>query len=263
MQAFWGLFKKDMILLRFWSIAWLICVCLAMVVGFIAADKMGDQSLVVPMYVFAMSIQVLFMPIMLIYVLNLEGKTQMWLYNPQSSWKLIFSKLASVGCFQLISQLLLLGYGFILLKQLMSSDMVTTSANLLPINLIAFFHLGIFAVSVYFGVLMLFYWTIYHALAKYPRIQPFRWLVLVGIWIVWNTLETLIARVLGNTPIFSFGLQVNPVPNMHYDKVGKNWSIVQSQEAHNFPITVFILYLLVAIIIFVVSSRLLDKKVEV
>ncbi|MBP1916185.1 hypothetical protein J2Z23_003167 [Lederbergia galactosidilyticus] len=263
MRAFWGLLKKDLILLRFWSCVWLICVFLGMVAGLILANKMGDLSLIVPMYVFVMSAQILFIPIMLIYILNLEGKTQMWLYNPQSSWKLILSKLVSVTCFQLISQLLLLVYGFIFLQLLMSSDMVATSENLLPINLIAYFILSILAVSVYFGVLMIFYWTIYHALAKFPRIQRFRWLVLVGIWIGWNTLETFVAKILGKTPIFSIGLQVNPVPSMHYDNVGKNWSIVHSQGDFTIPITIIFVYLLVAIILLFVSSRLLDKKVEV
>ena len=111
MNAFIGLVKKDMLISRFWYSTWLIFLSLLMVAGSVFANKLNEPDLVLPILVTLMPLHVFFMPIMMYSLLRTEGKTQLWLYNPQSSVKLLLAKCKAALIFQIISQVLVMSYG--------------------------------------------------------------------------------------------------------------------------------------------------------
>ncbi|MBS4198269.1 hypothetical protein KHA93_01165 [Bacillus sp. FJAT-49732] len=261
MTAFWGLMKKDMLLMRFWYITWLIFSLICIVGGYFMQDYWNEPSIVVPIYIGLMSMHLFLMPIMILHVLNVEGKTQLWLYNPQSSKKLLLAKLSSAALLQFISQLLLVVYGLILMQFLLKKGLITTYSDFLPFEQGAFFHIALFSTSLYMTNWIIFLWTIYHSLGKIPALKNFRWLVVLLIWIAFGFVEAQLVKlkVLQNN-LFSFSANVNVAPSMEYAK-GNGWTIVYTDVP--VPIVPIIMYIIFAIALFLIASRLLDKKVEV
>ncbi|MBS4197444.1 hypothetical protein [Lederbergia citri] len=261
MVAFWGLMKKDMLLMRFWYITWLAFSLICIVGGYIMQDYWNEPSIVVPIYIGLISLQLFLMPIMILHVLNIEGKTQLWLYNPQSSKKLLLAKLSAAALLQVISQLLLVIYGLFLMRFLLKAGLITTFNDFLPFEQGTFFHTALFSTSFYMTIWIVFLWTIYHSLGRYPSLKNFRWLVVILIWIAFGFIEAQLVKlkVLQHN-LFSFTANVNVAPSMEYTK-GNGWSVVYTDVP--IPIVPIILYTIFAIVLFLITSKLLDKKVEV
>ncbi|MBS4220384.1 hypothetical protein KHA96_18955 [Bacillus sp. FJAT-49711] len=261
MTAFWGLMKKDMLLMRFWYITWLIFSFLSMVGGFVLQEYWDEPSIVVPIYIMLMSIHLFVMPMMILHVLNIEGKTQIWLYNPQNSKKLLLAKISAAALLQILSQLLLVVYGIILMQFLMRIGLISEFKDFLPIQQGFLFHIAIFATSLYIVIWIVFLWTIYHSLGKFPALKNFRWLIVFLVWVVFGILESLLVRlnVLGDS-FFSLTANVNIGPSMDYVK-DNGWTIVYTDIP--VPIIPIFLYITFSIILFLIASRLLDRKVEV
>ena len=259
MIAFWGLMKKDMLLMRFWYITWITFSIICIVGGYIMQNYWSEPSIVALIYIVLMSMHFFLMPIMILHVLNIEGKTQIWLYSPQSSKKLLLAKLSAAALLQFISQVFLTIYGIFLMMFLYKSGLMPTFT--LPISQGAFYNIALFIASLYMTIWIIFLWTIYHSLGKFPALKNFRWLVVFLIWIAFGFIEAQLVRlkVLQNN-LFSITTNMNVAPSMEYMK-GKGWSIVYTDIP--IPIVPIILYTIFGIVLFLIASRLLDKKVEV
>ncbi|WP_062105785.1 hypothetical protein [Bacillus niameyensis] len=263
MHAFWGLIKKDLAITRFWYLVWLVLLFLGMIASFVLVERINEPSSLVPIYILAISAQIVLMPILMLFALKIEGKSQMWLYNPQSSTKLLLAKLTSMFLMQVLSQFFLIIYGVVILNYLLRAEVISTSEKFLPINLIFLFHLGIIGTAVYLAIWILFYWTVYHSLGKYPHIRSFRWLIIMIMWFSFNTIEAIFHFILGKSNLFpSLTIEINTVPSMDYVS-GSGWEIVKRDGDFSFPILAICIYTVIAIALFLISSRLLDKKVEV
>ncbi|MCR2822167.1 hypothetical protein [Lederbergia panacisoli] len=261
MTAFWGLMKKDMLLMRFWYITWLIFSLICIVGGYVMQDYWNEPSIVVPIYIMLMSMHLFVMPILILHVLNIEGKTQIWLYNPQNSKKLLFAKISAAALLQILSQLMLVVYGIVLMQFLFKTGLITEFKDFLPIQQGFLFHIAIFSTSLYIVIWIIFLWTIYHSLGKFPALKNFRWLIVFLVWIAFGVLESLLVRlkVLQDT-YFSLTANVNIGPSMEYAK-GNGWTITYTDVP--VPIIPIIIYIIFSTILFLIASRLLDKKVEV
>jgi hypothetical protein len=261
MKAFAGLLKKDLLLMRFWYVVWLIFTALYVGGGYAFTQKIDEPSAIVPMLVMLAVLHISLMPIMIVHVLNVEGKTQLWLYNPQSSLKLLFSKLAAGVILQVISQAILALYALFVVNILKSHDFIGRFTEFLPTKQGMLFELGIFSVSLYMSVWVLFLWTIYHSLGKYPAIRNFRWLAVIVVWVAFNLFEALLAKLnIIQNGLFLFGVNMQISPSMSYD-LGKGWSIQMTPPS--MPIVSLVMYTIEAIVIFLITARLLDRKVEV
>lgn len=258
MSAFMGLLKKDLSLIKFLCMAWLAFMFLGMVGIYVLSS---EPSIAVPFLVTIAGFNVFLAPIALLYTLNLEGKTQLWLYNPQGSVKLLLSKLSAAAIIQLLAQFFISLYALFVMKGLMNEGLIDSFNSFLPWKQGFFMQLGIFGVSMYISIWVLFLWTVYHSLGKFPAIRNFRWVAVILVWFAYNLLEMLLVKTkLFNHELFSFGLSVNIAPKMEYEG-GSGWNIVYTDT--NIPIITIGLYIVLSIIFFLLSSWLLDRKVEV
>ncbi|XBO86840.1 hypothetical protein AAGG52_06010 [Bacillus licheniformis] len=166
MQSFSGLFKKDFLMARFWSLAWMLCLICAIIASFGFAHYTGESMALFGAFVTILLFHSLFCPLMMLAQLRLEGKTQLWLYNPNNSALLLLSKLVSAAVYQLISHAVLFIFGLIVRSVLLSSsDNMFSVLDLLLVNI------AVFLGSVIFSTWVMFLWTIYEALRKYPAIK--------------------------------------------------------------------------------------------
>lgn len=260
MNAFIGLLKKDLTLMRFWYIIWLIFTALCMGGGYALTIKVGEPSGVVPLYIMVAGVHIFLMPMIMLRVLRIEGKTQMWLYSPQSSQKLLLSKISAAFLLQLFSQIILLMYGYFVMNILQKNALIERFSEFLPVKQGVFFQLGLLAGAVYISVWVVFLWTVYHSLSGFPKLRNFRWLVVVLIWAFYNILEAFLVRIhVIQNELFTFGFNYQMAPRMHYEVGGWRLQFVDL----SLPIIPIIFYTILSIVLFWASCRLLDQKVEV
>ncbi len=261
MRAFIGLLKKDLSLMKFWYFVWLTFMFIGMIGVYALSVYTSEPSITVPFLVTMASFHVFLAPLSLLTVLNIEGKTQLWLYNPQSSIKLLLSKISSAAIIQLIAQTFISLYAFFIMKVLLDNGLIDSFSSFLPFKQGFLMQLGIFGTSMYFSIWVIFLWTVYHSLGKYPAIKNFRWLGVILVWFAYNVLEVLLAKTkLFKNELFSFGVSVNIAPKMDY-KMENGWNILYTDA--NIPIVTIGLYIILSIIFFLLASWLLDRKVEV
>lgn len=261
MNAFIGLLKKDLSLMRFWYIIWLVFMFLGMIGSYAVSVYTSEPSLTVPFLVTMAAFHAFLAPLSLLTILNIEGKTQLWLYNPQSSFKLLLSKISAAAIIQFFAQICITLYAFFVMKVLLNHGLIDRFSSFLPFKQGFFIQLGIFGVSLYISIWVIFLWTIYHSLGKYPAIKNFRWLAVIFVWFAYNLLEMLLAKTkLIKNELFSFAVNVNIAPKMDYE-LENGWNIVYT-DAH-VPLVAITLYVILSIIFFLLASWLLDRKVEV
>ena len=247
--------------MRFWYIVWQILSIAGFILAHVMVNKIDEPSAVIPAYLMLMSMNLLVMPILLIHVLNIEGKTQLWLYNPQSSYKLLMSKLSASAVLQLVSQSIFALMGYVMVRLLINKGLFSSINDFLPLKQGFYIHAGLFSTSVYMGIWVVFLWCIYHSLGKYPAIRNFRWLAVLLVWGLLNVMETFMLKLnLFNNKEFSFNAEFKASPNMDYE-TGSGWFI--AYDSTMLPIPLILYYIIVAIALFFIASRLLDKKVEV
>src|SRR5699024_9192524 len=115
MTAFKGLLMKDFYISRNWFMACLIGDAVFLLIPFVVGTYVNVSLSFIPIVLFMLlGCHIFLLPTMLIQMLQLEGKTQLWIYYPPSSSKLLLSKLVVFFGYQLISQLFLTVIGLVI-----------------------------------------------------------------------------------------------------------------------------------------------------
>ncbi|MCM3237116.1 hypothetical protein M3589_05165 [Heyndrickxia oleronia] len=257
MNSLVGLVKKDLMISRFLFIVWFAINILFMIGSFFLSKYMHEPMVPIGIFIMLLVLNTMLIPVLVSASLRVEGKTQLWLYNPQSSTKLLLSKIITAISYQVISLILLFAYGYIVFKFSISSTI-----NLDSILINESFSVSIFlmALGLYLTFWIMFYWAIYHSLGKFPRIRRVRWLVIVVIFIGLSIIEDLILKIDAFSNLldkwhFSIGLN----PSFQYKNETWDFTFVNT----NFPLIPILIYFIISLILFVITSWLLDKKVEV
>lgn len=260
MNAFNGLVKKDMAVARFGYLAWLI-MTLFIFLGSFPLSKYFDEKIVIVAIAFTIFVaHIMFLPITMLGTLRTEGKTQLWLHSPQSSTKLLLSKIVSSLIFQILSQCVVTVSCLIAVNLFNKHEVFSKFIELFGITEILLLNGVVLLVSLYISIWVIFYWTIYHSLSRYPMIKKFRWLVLLLIYIIYNAIEGSLIKVLTiNEWLMKWTVEIKSGFSLRYSPTG--WSAEFANAP--FPVIPLILYALLAIVLFIISSRLLDRKVEV
>ena len=228
-----------------------------MVGGTLFANKLKEPDLVLPLLVTLMPLHLFFMPIMMYSLLRTEGKTQLWLYNPQSSVKLLLAKCKATFIFQIISQALVISYGFIMLNWFVNQN----ASEAISIKALLLTNAAVLAGGFYLMIWIIFLWTVYHSLGRYPALKRFRWLVVILVLFAYNLIETLFIKLkLIQSYLFNWTTTVDTALYVGYEKT-TGWTMVY--EKIPVPIIPVIIYSFLALILFLIASKLLDKKVEV
>ncbi|MGE8206130.1 hypothetical protein ACQKP0_16520 [Heyndrickxia sp. NPDC080065] len=254
MTAFKGLLKKDFCITRFWFFTWLIIMVLLMLASIVIAVRIEEPMITVGLVVMLLVGNLVFLPISLLTSLRLEGKTQIWLYNPHSSKFLILSKITVALLYQLIS------LGVIAIYSLLIVHYIVIDKTSGIINVLFWADISVICIGLYLSCWILFYWSIYHSLSKYPAIRKFKWLVIVLTIFVCNTIEVLLLKIKWFvTWINKWKVSIPLDRSFNY----QNHAWHAKVELVDVSIIPIIIYAIVGILLFMLSSWLLDRKVEV
>lgn len=257
MKSFIGLMKKELLVSRFWYITYLILLIAGLTIGTYISHRVELPSLVFPMIMTAIPFHFIFMPLIVYSLLRMEGKTQLWLYNPQSSYKLLFTKILTAFLYQLVSQLIFTVAG-IWFTNTMGGE---GAENWLTTGNILFLNITLLALAAYLTIWTIFLWSVYHSLGKFPAWKNFRWLAVALIILLNNTLETIYMTTEAITNFaYKWTFDLSATLGVSYE-TATGWSF--TVEIIPVPIIPIIYSIFVSVILFIASSALLDKKVEV
>ncbi|NPC91975.1 hypothetical protein HOO54_07050 [Bacillus sp. WMMC1349] len=256
MKVFSGLLKKDIVISRFWSIIWLILTILIMIGSSLIAYYEHEPLFMFGLLVFLLLCQSFYSPSIMLSQLRLEGKTQIWLYNPNNSFVLLLSKLAAAAVYQLIAQLIILIFGIIVRNQLVTISIGLYSMwDLLLMNGLVFFW------GMLLSMWVMLMWTVYQVLGKYSVLKKVRWLIVCVLFYSYSLIEYY---ALGNRFIKQvwdlWNIPVKADFDFEYHEAS-GWSVTFSQV--NLPGNMLIYYAVLAVCLFYFSGKLLAKKVEV
>ncbi|WP_017473581.1 hypothetical protein [Amphibacillus jilinensis] len=259
MQAFWGLLKKDHRLARLNIIFFSILLAFLLVIGYVGSVRLEEGAgafMTVTMAALAMMV---FMPVMMGSLLIKEGKTQLWLYSPRSSHTLLISKIAVLLLYQILFQLIIVGY-LMLSIHVFGQDVLQYTNMSTFTQLVVLTNIGLILIGIYLTTWVLFGWTLYRSMDHMPKIKSVRWLLILFLYFGYNYLETQVAKIpfiqrlvaRYQLPIISNPLFVNDTGS---------WFV--EFESVGVPIIYLLYSLVLTVLLFSLASMLLTKKVEV
>lgn len=258
MKPFLGLLKKDGMILQFWYMIWFVLSVGGMIIAFFFSKNYDEPLVTLPIIFFLFFFHLYLMPLMMLSMLRIEGKTQIWLHNPQSSYQLFFSKLCVVFGYQMISQLLVNLYFLLLYKWYFNEQIVQWFVNF-KFKHFLFLNGFVLATALYFSLWVIFLWTVYHSLSKYPALKHLRWLAVVLIIGAYHFLGYLSQKFGFNDYILGLW-KVEIYSNMAYEN---GIGLDAAATPLGIPVSSIIYYVIICIILFFVAGKLLDRKVEV
>lgn len=262
MEAFKGLLIKELKITKNWFIVGMGIIAFTILAG-LGLTYYFDASVILPIIsIIVLVAHIFYLPGYLITSLNIESQTQLWLHNPNHSAKLLLAKLSAGIVYFLLSFLL----AILIAEWQINHSIYAESFNQFAdkpfpnLNLIgAALGLG----SLYLGIWVLFYWSLFHSLKGIPAVKPFRWPILIGVWVMLTTASNFIQ----NLPFYK---KLKNVGMIHFDSAktfkfesGKTSVSAGLVDSAQISIMNGIIYTVVAIIVFLAAVWLLERKVEV
>lgn len=262
MEAFKGLFIKEIKIMRNWFLIGIGILIFSYLSG-LGLSRYFDETVVLPIIsILVVVAHVFYLPVYLINSLNIEGRSQLWLHNPNHGSKLFLAKLAAGIVYFLISFLIAL---FMADWQINHSIFARsfnqfTEVALPNLNLIGA-ALGL--ASLYLGIWVLFYWSFFHSLKAIPSVKTFRWPIMIGVWVLLTTASNYIQ----NLPFYK---KLKNIGVIHLDSMktikfeaGKTSASAGLVDSAQISIMNGVIYSLVAVMVFLAAVWLLERKVEV
>lgn len=246
MSSWTGLLKKDFRLTRTVFFAGVVINILIFMLAMFVDTKSAEPLFMFIPLVTAVLLHVFYFPIVLFISLKTEGnQLHLWLHNPQSAATLLCSKALNVMLKMTASLVVLYGMLAVLLPSKFSliEDYWTDISVTAPL---VFLH--IILISVYLGVWVMFFWTLYH----YFKIRFGRW-----SWpavIVTVILCSLITASVESTKLYMLLTQ--------WGGMELSFS-TDSIEAIQLYAGEYLYHLIVSIGLLYLSAWIIDNKVEV
>ncbi len=255
MKAFLGLMKKEFLISRSIFLTWLVLCTLLIGFQVLMAIRYGNLMDIAPTFLLLFPFHLLFMPLLFWIMLRVEGTTQLWLFNPNSSFTLVSAKLLTVILLILFSLIFNILMGVMIFLFATDNGFLSYFLSIDTAKIIIIILLS----GLYYSFWVLFLWTVYHSLAHVPVIKNFRGLIIAGILIGFNLFETylfhhneFVKNFVNNSPtIFGVNKPYESEPGLfigyHFDAV---------------PLVLLLYDGLLMALLFFISNRFLDKKVE-
>ncbi|MCR8850075.1 hypothetical protein NQ095_16765 [Rossellomorea sp. SC111] len=259
MNAFKGLLWKDFKTSSIWFYGWIAIVFLIFVIGLVIGHYVHEPSVTQIFLIMIGVFHFAFLPGIVCSMLRVEGKTQLWLHSPHSGFKLLLSKLIIAFIYSTLSLLVVDILG-VLTMVIFQEDSLF---SYWPIKEGILFNLGVTIVGLYFSGWTIFLWTLYHSLSKYPSLKNIRWIVIAGFIIVYQSAVAFLMSIDWVERLFFETFTVK-VSSGFFFSVGANEANAGfDAEMIPFPVMPFLFEGMIMIIVFIISCRLLDRKVEV
>ncbi|MDZ5470863.1 hypothetical protein SM124_03765 (plasmid) [Bacillus sp. 31A1R] len=255
MDAFKGLYKKELLISRHLFFTGLGLLILAFIGG-IGLGRLFEEPTVFSVVTFlTLSVHVLYIPGFLLSTLTIEGKSQLWLHNPNSGVTLFMAKLAAAITYFIISIVINIVISGIAISRVDFNDEYFFFKGSI-FGQLSFMGWGVLLTSIYLGIWMIFYWTLFQTMKNIPIINKFRWWVIIIIWFGISS----ISQYIRNLPFYKNISELKVVDITTIWGTGPGGLFNQSIEI---SIITVLLYVLVAVGVFFSAVRLLERKVEV
>lgn len=259
MSPLQGLLKKDFRISKVLFLTWLGAIILVMVMGIAISTYTAQPAGTYPVIALVTLGHLMFAPVMMFALLNIEAKNQLWLYSPQSGPQLLLSKLIVIISYQIVTQIILTifsgfslyWFGKSVYEQLSFADFWQT---------IAVINIGLLIMGIYFTCWLSFYWTIFHALKQKIDSKLIRAFVVLLIITSYDIIESLILRVKGiNDIVFQYKLNVFSDGILRFED--DNWNVILGVT--EVPVIPLVHFIILTIFLFFISAKVLERKVEV
>lgn len=256
MSAFKGLYLKDLKISASTFFIGIILLNLITLISLGLKEYFDEPMIPAVIFFVVVILHAFYLPGMLLSSLQIEGQSQLWLHNPNSTIKLLLSKIAAGLTYYAVSIAASMLLARLSVSGLELSNELSGFSEMVNENLFVMVG-GITLASIYINVWILFYWSLYHSLKVVPILNQIRWLVLLIVWIVLTT----IGNFLSNTP-FVRVMKNKGTFNISVFETEMSGNSVSAQMA-SINITTIIVYILLTIGVFLASVWLLERKVEV
>lgn len=192
--------------------------------------------------------------------LQQEGKRMnLWLHNPQSGRTLLLAKLL-IGLLMLLVSLIVcyLGLLFPFQSVLQSMQAIVTRGEIAELGGLALLHVAI--IAVYLAIWAMFLWTLYQVFAS--RIGKFSiFAIIVFVILVLNGFD-----LIQQTHLYTLATQWGKLSHLPTSfELNADPENFNMQTGHLVPLYVgnYVFHFAVILMLFFLSSWLVDKKVEV
>lgn len=259
MIAFQGLVRKDFMMARFALMVWIAATFILLAVFYGFAEYINEPLAMVGFIVTSLIIQGFFSACFMYYQLQKEGKTQLWLHNPQSSFTLLLSKLSVTFFCQVLSQILLFLVNWFVIAVFVNPKIIADGT--VTLNDMLLINIAILTGSVMLMFWVVFYWTIYSSLKKFPILKKGRALIILALFMLYNVTETFLAHISKKLSLFDHWV-IRFKTDFHF-LYGKDTGWSMEVATVEFPLVLIIYYVLLSAILLYVSCRLLNRHVEV
>lgn len=257
MNPFLGLLKKDFRISRNYFFMWSGMVLLGLVGGIGLSAYTSQPAGTLPAVISLGSLHFTFASLMMLSMLGLEAKTQLWLYSPRSGLHLILSKLSVIFLYQIVLQMVLTLYAALNLFWFGREVYEQIGWNLF-FDAAVFLNLLILVVGFYYAAWVTFLWAVFYSLSHKAKV--FRWAIVFGIVAAYSLLTRLVSTF---SPVEKLlhSYQVNVISQASLEYNGEKWKAVL--DSANVSVIPVILYALLIVLLLFFASRLLERKVEV
>ncbi|WP_419881625.1 hypothetical protein ACN6MY_19325 [Peribacillus sp. B-H-3] len=261
MFAFKGLLKKEWLIGKKMLYVLLFLQAAFFVIGYASSWYFRSSSV----FTLMMFVMILFhmggIPAFLCYLLSADGKSQLWLHNPNSSWLLLGAKLIMSLVFHFLSILAACFLAYVVLH--FSEDIFRGAAKVIDepaLGDLLALAVTVTASSLFIGSIVLLLWTLYHSLARVRLVRKVRWLAaflgFAAITVLWNWMTT-----------FAFYKKMESIGSFHFHTAGKfeitAHSVSFSAAENSSSIMILALRVIFFVFAFWLSARLFDRKIEV
>ncbi|MEK4200824.1 hypothetical protein [Cytobacillus sp. FSL K6-0265] len=259
MNPFRGLLVKELKILKSHFYGVIVTLLFTVLIG-LALSHYFNEVNILPAFLFALFFaHILFYPIFILFSLSMETKTQGWLHNPNPGSYLLMSKLVAISVYFVMSIVITI---FLAIGSYFYNPGASFYDNI-PVVLPVFLLLSITCSSLYFGLWFCFYWFVYYSLKNVPilgRVRPIFLFVIVVV-------QMFISGLIGESDwykqlIHMSELDLN-IDWLHFNFFVQSEGFTFNMADSTISIVEILLYLFTAILLFITSTWLLEKKVEV
>ena len=257
---FAGLLKKDFLLIKNYFLWWLLLmVGLYIVVAAFGAYHDRFYIVMAPIF-FVYFFHAALLPIVVLLLLRAEEKGHYWLHSTAGGGKLLLSKLL-VGSFVFIISLVLIDVlALFSLNVVIPMDYIETPGSEMPYVEGWLLNMGITGGALYFTIWGLFLWSIYHSLNAYPMLRKVRWLIVIAVYILIQTLTSKLMELSFVQKWFaSWTVNIGEVGETIFGMSGMQMSVINN-DLQVWPVLLTIIF---HIMLFLAAAWLLNRKVEV
>jgi hypothetical protein len=263
MSPFTGLYWKELKVSKVEFITALALMLFMFLVAFSAAQYYEQPLFMAVPAFFIYAMHIWYLPLFLFSSLRSEGKTQLWLHNPQSGALLFSAKLAAGLTYYFISLFIAFLGAYWAFDQIIIGTISPEfqGHGLKELLLIAVI---ITAMGIYCSVWLQFYWSFYHAMKNIPYLKKIRWLIILVLWFALNFVTSFIKHSFLYEKINETGvIKIHVLQEVSFQVERSAAEVLPTMGTIDISIVTVMLYILVTAIVFSLSVWLLERKVEV